>query len=489
VLGLMGAPFGRVARVIATSLPSAPAVGAPDGATGPMRIDLSIARVLLVLSLALVAIYGSDVARHVPRYGPIDEIFHVAYVQRIADSGHPPVVGQGLIIGLGQKPPTVRDVVIAGLDHPFDPKLHRHVTPVFPDGTTFPQNEAIQPPLYYYAMTPIAVLVPWSHRVLVMRLAGTFFVMLALILLYRAVRVVSPHRPLAAGLSAAILGTMTGLTSLLSQVQNDALLLPLSAAMFWLLARDVRSRRAGLWLPLVAGASVITQLLAAPAAIVAVLAALWFDERVRELSWRSRAGLSRIVSRLALLALPVAPWVAFNLYEYRWFWPIANAAAGAPSARNFGLIRHSLELLHTAAFGVFGSLWLQIWPLRAGVVTTDLRAPAVIAAAGFLALIVSFANGEILRERRRLAFWAGVALVSFLGAFIVLLANATSVGGQPDFVARYFCAFAAAYAALVGTAVASIGNGRPWLVRGSACALALVLAWQMLDTAYPSIVG
>ena len=84
------------------------------------------------------------------------------------------------------------DVVIRGLDHPIDPKTGKHVTPVFPDGTTFPQNEAIQPPLYYVAMTPIALVVPWSQRVLVMRLAGTLFVMLAVLLLYAAVREVEP---------------------------------------------------------------------------------------------------------------------------------------------------------------------------------------------------------------------------------------------------------------------------------------------------------
>jgi Dolichyl-phosphate-mannose-protein mannosyltransferase len=475
--------------VIATSLPSAPVAEVPDEAMGALRIDLRIARVLLLLSLAVVAIYGSDVARHVPQYGPIDEIFHVAYVQKIADTGHPPVVGQGLILGLGFKAPTPYDVVIAGLDHPYDPKLRKHVTPVFPDGTTFPQNEAIQPPLYYYAVAPIAVFVPWNHRVVAMRLAGTLFVMLALILLYRAVRVVSPHRPLAAGLSAAILGTMTGLTSLLSQVQNDALLLPLSAAMFWLLARDMRARRAGPWLPLVAGATIITQLLAAPAAVVAVLVALAFDDRLRELGLRARAGLRLILGRLVLFALPVSPWVVFNLHEYRWFWPIAGSGAAGPSDRNFTLLRHTIELLHTAAFGVFGSLWLQVWPLRNGVVTTDLRSAAALAGAGFAALVVGLSTGELLRERRRIAFWVACAVVSFVGAFLVLVANATSVGGQPDFVARYFCAFAAAYAALVGTAVASMGVSRPWIVRGGACGLALVLAWLMLDTAYPSIVG
>jgi Dolichyl-phosphate-mannose-protein mannosyltransferase len=471
--------------VIATSLPSAPVVDVFDQTSKPFRIDLQIARALLVLSLALVAIYGSAVARHVPVYGPIDEIFHVAYVQKVADSGHPPVVGQGLIIGLGQKAPTSVDVVIRGLDHPVDPKTGKHVTPVFPDGTTFAQNEAIQPPLYYVAMAPIALLVPWSQRVLVMRLAGTVFVMLALILLYLAVREVSPHRPIAAGLAASILATMSGLTSLLSQVQNDALLLPLSAALLWLLARDLRSGRAGLLMPLIAGATIVTQLIAGPAAVVAVLVALAADRQLRALSWRSRAWLRIVVPRLAIFALPVLPWVAFNLYEYHWLWPISTGPAAAPASRNTALLEHVVELLYSAAFAVYGSLWLHLWP----VLATDLRTPAVIAFAGLAALVVGLSSGELLRERRRLAFWIAAALVSFASAFAVLLANAVSVGGSPDFVARYFVAYACAYAALVGTAVASMASGRPWLVRGAACAFALVLFWQVLDTAYPSWVG
>lgn len=439
---------------------------------------------MLVLALALVGIYGSDVARHVPVYGPIDEFFHVAYVQKIADSGHPPVVGTGLILGLGQKPPASGDVVIRGLDHPYDPKLKRHVAPVFPDGTSFPQNEAIQAPLYYVALAPIALFVPWSQRVLVMRLAGTAFVMLAVLMLYAAVREVSPHRPLAAGLAAAILGTMTGLTSLLSQVQNDALLLPICVAMFWLLARDLRRRRSGLMLPFVAGATVLTHLVAGPAAVVAVLLGVGADWRL--VSWRSREAVRLVSSRLATFALPLLPWVAFNLYKYSWFWPIGGSVTGggAPATRNIGLVRHSVELLHSAAMGVFGSLWLQLWPGG-----TDARPSVVIAAAGFAALIVALCSGELLRERRRLGFWAGVAIVSFLGAFIVLLANAISVGGAPDFVGRYFAAFAAAYAAFIATAVASMSSRHPWVVRGCSCGIALALAWQMLDVAYPWAVG
>jgi hypothetical protein len=70
-----------------------------------------------------------------------------------------------------------------------------------------------------------------------------------------------------------------------------------------------------------------------------------------------------------------------------------------------------------------------------------------------------------------------------------VVANATSVGGAPDFVSRYFAAFSAAYAAFIGTAVASMLGGRPWILRGCACGMALVLGWQMLDLAYPGIVG
>jgi hypothetical protein len=477
--------------LIATRNPSAPGIDmsdqAPAASSGPLRLDLTIARALLVLALALVAIYGSDVARHVPVYGPLDEIFHTGYVQKLADSGRPPIVGHdGIILGLGQKRPAPGDVVLRGLDHPFDAKLGRHVTPVFPDGTTFPQNEAIQPPLYYVLMTPVALLVPWSQRVLVMRLLGTSFVMLAVLLLYAAVREVSPHRPLAAGLAAAILGTMAGVTSVLSQVQNDALLLPLCVGTFWLLARDLRRRRAGLWLPLVAGASVVTQLIAGPAAFVAVLAAMRGDARLSDGAWIGRQGRRLIAERLGVLALPVLPWIAFNLHEYRWIWPISKAAsAGAPVTHNWRLV----DLLPTAGTNVFSGLWLQIWPLRLGTTPADVRPAAAIALVTAIALLVALRSGELLRERLRLGFWGAVALVSFASVYLVLSANAASVGGAPDFVARYFVAFAAAYAAFVATAVTSVATGRPWLARGCACGLALLLSWQMLDLAYPWVVG
>ncbi len=478
--------------LIATSPPLAPGIEVsgevPTDPPETSRVDLSIARALLALALLLVAVYGTGVARHVPVYGPLDEIYHTGYVQQLADSGRPPIVGRDhIILGLGQTRPNPDFVVIRGLDHPYDVKSGKHVTPVFPDGTVFEQNEAIQPPLYYVLMTPVALLVPWSHRVLVMRLLGTAFVMLAVLLLYAAVREVSPHRPLAAGLAAAIMGSMAGITSMLSQVQNDALLLPLCVATFWLLARDLRRRRSGLYLPLVAGASAVTQLIAAPAAVVVVLAAIWGEARLRNGAWRLRAGRRLIAARIGALALPVLPWIAFNLHEYRWFWPIARSAvAGAPAApHNWRLV----ELLPLAGVDVFSGLWLQLWPLHDGGTPADSRPSVVIAIVIAVALILALRSGVLLRERLRLGYWAAVMVVSFASVYLVLSANAASVGGTPDFVARYFVAFGAAYAAFAGTAVTLVGTGRPWVARGCACGLALLLAWQMLDLAYPWLVG
>ena len=483
---------GEGSDLIAADTPRVTTGERADGTPVESRTDLRIARALLAIALALVAIYGSDVARHIPVYGPLDEFFHVAYIENIVESGHPPILGRDvLVLGLGQKRPTPSAVVIRGLDHPYDSVQKRHVTPVFPDGTIFPQNEAIQAPLYYVVMTPVALVVPWSQRVLVIRLLGTLFVMIAVLFLYLAVRVVSPHRPLAAGIAAAILASMAGVVGMLSQVQNDALLLPLCVATFWLLARDLRSRRSGLLLPFVVGLSVVTQIVAGPAGVIAILAALRGDAALRAASWRSRAGARLIAMRGAAFVLPLIPWIAFNIHEYRWLWPTSRVSSGvaAPTTQNLGLWRHFPEYLYSAGVSIFNSFWVQLWPLQNNITIADGRPAAVIAAVAAVAIILASRSGQLVRERLRLGYWAAVAMVSFLGVFVVLLANAASVGGVPDFTARYFVAFAAAYAAFVGTAVACVGVGRAWIPRGVACAFSLVLMWEMLDLAYPWIVG
>ncbi len=129
--------------LIATSPPLAPGIDVSEAQTASLGDVARRSRAspvpCLLLALVLVAVYGSDVARHVPVYGPLDEIYHIGYVQKIADSGQ---TADRRARSDHPRPRTEAagpdDVVIRGLDHPYDVKTGTHVTPVFPDGTRVP---------------------------------------------------------------------------------------------------------------------------------------------------------------------------------------------------------------------------------------------------------------------------------------------------------------------------------------------------------------
>ena len=123
-------------------------------------------------------------------------------------------------------------------------------------------------------------------------------------------------------------------------------------------------------------------------------------------------------------------------------------------------VRHTIELLHTAGYDVFSAASGCRSGRCARRVPDRSAALGVLAIAGGSALVVGARPGELLRERLRLGFWGAVALSRSSARLLVLLANAASVGASPDFVARYFVAFAAAYAAL------SAPRWRPWRAAG-----------------------
>ena len=100
---------------------------------------------------------------------------------------------------------------------------------------------ALQAPLYYYALAPIARAVDSHRTVFALRMASVAFLLVAVLFTYLAVRVSAPERPLAAGLAAIVLGTMSGLTFVLSQVQNCALLIAMFAVVYWLMWREFRN--------------------------------------------------------------------------------------------------------------------------------------------------------------------------------------------------------------------------------------------------------
>ena len=106
------------------------------------------------------------------------------------------------------------------------------------------QGEAIEPPLYYYLLAPVAWFTHGSDKIYALRIAerraqcdrraGA---------LPHAARGCCHAKPLAAGLAAVILASFTGITHLLSQVQNDALLLPVCVALMWTFLHDIERRQ------------------------------------------------------------------------------------------------------------------------------------------------------------------------------------------------------------------------------------------------------
>ena len=72
---------------------TAPALAIPR-AHGGVLVDLWIARVLVAAAVGLVLLVGIRVALDQPIYGPIDEAYHAGYVETMAATGFPPMLGR-----------------------------------------------------------------------------------------------------------------------------------------------------------------------------------------------------------------------------------------------------------------------------------------------------------------------------------------------------------------------------------------------------------
>ena len=137
------------------------------------------------------------------------------------------------------------------------------------------------------------MVVPWNHRVLALRLFSILCTLAGVVFLWAAVREAWPANPLAAGLAALVLGTMSGLVGGFATFDPDSLLLTLWCAGMWLGLRDWRARRCSGWTVAALTAATCVSSVAVPAALAAVLGLGW------------RAGLHRrVAGRLAARARP-----------------------------------------------------------------------------------------------------------------------------------------------------------------------------------------
>ena len=268
----------------------------------------------------------------------------------------------------------------------------------------------MQAPLYYYALAPIARAVDSHRTVFALRMASVAFLLVAVLFTYLAVRVSAPERPLAAGLAAIVLGTMSGLTFALSQVQNCALLIAMFAVVYWLMWRDIPQRRASFWLAAATGGLVATQIVAAPFAAAVILWACW---RAVEPSRASLAGAARFaLPRLAVAAAPVALWLLWNISQYHSLFPGGgglSALAAAP-----GVPRPSLADLLPSLSGAVTEPFSDFWGVGFSPHTPDLRPAPLLCLALVVSVCALLWYGMTTTTRRRLAAWIGLALVAFI---------------------------------------------------------------------------
>ena len=197
---------------------TAPALAIPRAHDGVL-VDLWIARVLVAAALGLVLLVGIRVALDQPVYGPIDEAYHAGYVEKIAATGFPPMLGRD---------PSSSGIARCSSRAKSATRATEGQCAASRSGfySEEQQQEAIQPPLYYYILAPITWFTRGSDKIYALRIASSVLNALGVLFLFLALRGTFRREPLAAGVAAVVIASFTGITHLLSQVQNDALLLP-----------------------------------------------------------------------------------------------------------------------------------------------------------------------------------------------------------------------------------------------------------------------
>jgi hypothetical protein len=434
---------------------------------GAPSLETWVGRALLVVAIALVLVVDLRLANASPTYQAQQEAWNVAYLEQIAQHGTPPVMGKDAfeIDPTGPLPP--RTVAIRGLERPV-----HGAAPFVVANVSMPQLLAFERPGGYYLVAPIAWIVPWHARVLVLRLLSILLICVSLAFLWVAIREAWPRNPLAAGVATMVFASMGGLISTYALFQPQVLMLPLWCAGLWLAVRDGRRRTCSWSTVLVWTAATCISSLPLPAAIAVVL----------YLAVRAEGRVSlrgRLPAYLATVLAPTLVWVLWNLHAYGNLWPLNVAADGTIRHRDWEVLRAVLDQVGAVNRAIFDSLYIAGLPpvTRAALVTAPFVA-LVLACA----LVWALLSGRIAAARLPLARAGALLLVSFASAYLTLFIESVAAGQQVAYTAYYFGGYAAAWAGAVGVGVTAPLVGHRRLGLAAVGGIALVLAVQMLNT-------
>jgi hypothetical protein len=425
-------------------------------------LETWLARGLLVIALLAVLVCDLRLVGDAPNYLPDNEANRVAVLEHIAHGGTPPVLGKDFYIvePTGAVPPrtTVLRRMIAGQ------------SPSVQVDTRYPQAFGLERPYPYYLAAPVSWIVPWNHRVLVLRLLSVLLACAGIAFLWAAVREAWPSNPLAAGVAAVVLGTMSGLVEGFAAFQPEALLFALWCAGLWLVLRDLRLRRCGRWTVAVCVAATCVSSVALPAAIAAVAV---LSARAERTGARARA----IVGRLAVVLAPTIAWVLWNLHAYGDPWPLNVALTGTDRPRNWHALTSGLALVFNVSLSIFNELYSSgLAPVR----RLDQRPEALIAVLFALALAWALWSGRIAYARLALARFGVLMLASFLCIYVTLFLASVVAASPMELGEAKFGGYAAAWAGVVGIGYTAPLVGRRRLSIAAVSLLTLALVGVML---------
>lgn len=443
-----------------------------------------------------------------PPFQAPDEADHYAYVQQLAENQRLPERGATSSELSREEAYTLlalhhQSVRFLPQGHTIASVAEQHVlehamSVSFPGGASLSAGiERDEPPLYYALETvpyTIASAGTVLDRLQLMRLASSLLAGLTALMAFLFVREVLPRARWAWVVGGLCVALMPLLGFISGAVNPDAMLIPVSAAAFYMLARSFRrglTTRRSLALGLVTMTGFLTKLNFVGLAPGVVFGVLLLSGRLARTS--PRLALRSLGVFSAIAGAPVLVYVLVNLVSGH---PALGAASTAFGLRGSILneISYVWQLYLPKLPGMASyfphllmtRVWFDAFVGLYGWIDTVFPAWACSVALAPAALIAGLAVRALVARRLQLrSHLPQIAVFAAMAVGLTILVGATSYVAQVDtgegafLEPRYFLPLLPLLA--VTLALAALGAGRRWGRATGASLIVLFLAWDLFS--------